>query len=585
MAIAFDAATESGTWTTTPDPFTFNHTGSSPTWALLFVVQNTAATDDIDGTPTYGGVSMVRVASIPAFNPGEEPGRVYAFFTDAPGNGTQTVSIPHTATANTKIATVITGTGTGPVVSNHMASTAVVAAVGSLSHRLVTGTAAQRYVAVFSGTNAPGNLTPLANQTAVSDHDFTNQSALIARETGTSTDFTIGYSTTGDDSASIAVAVEEGPADTVPTVYRYCFSTAATAHLCGLPVTEADGLLIASAGFSVNGGSIATPGGGWARFDNDTGSTTMLSGLFTLECDGSESGGSVDFVTNTATNATGGVHIWYVPPSLRDVTQAPENTTVGPTSSGTPDPGSLTPSWGSAANHWFVILARDAADGITSLGSDYDLRFQYDPFPGAERASAWRVNTATSEDPPASTVATTDEEFKAYTLAVEPEPSDDRTGTGSSTLDGVTSAGSGTFTPPAITGTGTSTLTGVTSAGVGVHTPPGITGTGTSTLAGVTSAGSGTITPPAITGTGSTTLDGVVSAGAGTLLEPITGTGTTTLDGVTSAGVGVFHSAVPVDHVECSVVTPLEAVCIVEQHLTVVCEVRVGLAATCRMVE
>jgi len=131
------------------------------------------------------------------------------------------------------------------------------------------------------------------------------------------------------------------------------------------------------------------------------------------------------------------------------------------------------------------------------------------------------------------------------------------TGTGASTLAGVTSAGSGTYTPPAITGTGASTLDGVTSTGsgqlgfiatgattldgvtsAGSGTFGSVTGTGTSTLDGVTSTGSGTFTAPDITGTGATTLAGVTSTGNGFL--GVNGTGTTTLDGATSAGSGDF---------------------------------------------
>lgn len=68
------------------------------------------------------------------------------------------------------------------------------------------------------------------------------------------------------------------------------------------------------------------------------------------------------------------------------------------------------------------------------------------------------------------------------------------------------------------------------------------TGTGASTLAGVTSAGSGTLINP-ITGTGALTLVGVTSAGVATVGNPITGTGSSTLVGVLSAASGVFTVA------------------------------------------
>lgn len=540
MAVAFDAATESGTWTTTPDPFTFTHTpAGTATWALLGICQAVAATDDIDGPVTFGGAAMSRVATDGVFL--TEIGRVYWYFLAGSWSSVQTVSIGHTATANTKIATLITGTGTGPGVSNLAATNADgFSSVATSDQRLVTTTAAQRYVIAYSSVDAPASLVPLAGMTAVSDHDFTNDICRVDRETTTSTDFTIGYSTTTVGIAQAAVAIEEGPATPVPTLYRYNWENQATAHVGTYPVLEADDLLIGI--FESNGGHTVTTPTDWAilaAFDGTGG--TMSSGVFYKEATGSEAD-TFDFLLNVSTNGQALLHLWHIPAAIRDITVPPEITAVGPTASGTPDPGSLTPSWGSAATIWFVDVTRDNSDGISSLGADYDLTFVYDPTLSAtiEQASAWRINTAASEDPPASTVGSTDEEFKAYTIGVKPAASGDVTGSGASTLDGVTSAGSGTFTPPAITGTGSSTLDGVTSAGAGTYTPAAITGAGASLLDGVTSTGSGTFAPPGITGTGASTLDGVASAGSGTFIGAITGTGASTLAGVTSIGAGFF---------------------------------------------
>jgi hypothetical protein len=145
--------------------------------------------------------------------------------------------------------------------------------------------------------------------------------------------------------------------------------------------------------------------------------------------------------------------------------------------------------------------------------------------------------------------------------------------TGSTTLDGVTSAGSGSVVNP-ISGTGASTLAGVTSAGVGVE---GFTATGASTLAGVSSAGAGVVANP-VSGTGSSTLagvtssgsgvlgiiasgssslDGVVSQGSGTVADPVTGTGSSTLDGVTSQGTGEALVPGHIENVVCDLLGPV----------------------------
>lgn len=422
MAVAFDAATESSTWTTTPDPFTFSsHSVASSAGGLLFIVQGVSVSDDIDGTVTWGATNMERIITMATPTTGEQA-RLYAYWAPSVSSGVSTISIPHTATSNTKIATAISVTGSSLHVVEKQASVAMNDAglASTRQHHIGTASSGMRFAAAFTGLGAP-LASPLSGMTAISDHDFGAFAANVARETSTSTDFTIGWTDSGDDTVQIALAVVEDASSTPsPTLYRYLHSASATSHTAAYPPTANGDLLLASAAFSNNGGSITTPTDeSWVRFDDDTGAATVISGLFYLQCDGTASG-SVDFVTSSATNSTGGVYIYHIPAALRDTATAPECTTTGPTSSGTPDPSSLTPSWGSAANHWFLVLARDASDGITSLSSDYALHFQYDAFTGAERASSWRVNAASSEDPGASTVTTTDEEFKVYLVAVRP---------------------------------------------------------------------------------------------------------------------------------------------------------------------
>lgn len=419
MAVGFDSATESGTWTTT-DPFTFSAAPSgTATGALLFILQAVAGSDDIDELPTIGGVAMERLISMGMTTAAEEPARVYAFFLAGSWNSSQTISIGHTATANTKIATLIYLTGTDLVCSNSMAAMSESASAEIRDMRLVTASAAMRFVASYTSAAAPSSLTPLSGMTAVSDHDFGSNAARIDRETSTSTDFTIGYSETGVTCAQVAVAIEEGPVDPIPILYVHQWNTQAVNHVFTYPETEADDLLLSMFVASNNGGTLTTPGG-WTRADAGTGHTTFLPGVFWLECDGTESG-TGNLVTSSGTNSQGQFHIWKIPAAVREIGQDPEFTIVGPTGSGTPDPGSLTPSWGSAATFWFVMLCRDAADAITSLGGNYDTRFVVDLGAGTALASAWRVNEASSEDPPSSSVATTDEEFLAVTVGVRPK--------------------------------------------------------------------------------------------------------------------------------------------------------------------
>jgi hypothetical protein len=97
------------------------------------------------------------------------------------------------------------------------------------------------------------------------------------------------------------------------------------------------------------------------------------------------------------------------------------------------------------------------------------------------------------------------------------------TGTGSSTLDDLTSSSSGSHIEPR-TGTGSSTLDDLTSAASGLH----FIGTGSSTLDDLTGSASGSHIEPR-TGTGSSTLDDLTSAASGIYILPVTGTGSATL--------------------------------------------------------
>ena len=429
----------------------------------------------------------------------------------------------------------------------------IITVAGLAQAPIVTAGAAMRFMGITTSANAPTDLTMLSGMTAVSDHDFTNDSARVDRETTTSTSFTIGYTAADAAGAWIAVAISETE-EQKPDLWRYNQNLSSVNHVHLLPTHEADDLFLLGFVGGNNGDTITTPTN-WTRFDADGGNTTILPGFFWLEADGTET--QVDIVTSAATNSTSTSLLWRIPAALRDITEDPEATIVGPTASGTPNPGTVTPSWGTATNYYFVILLRDANDGISSLGGNYTNEFRYNAQQGtatSEGATSFYETTSSSEDPPSSTVGSTDEEFKVATIAVLIEAT--ITGTGASTLDGVTSSGSGTYTPAAITGTGGSTLQGVTSAGAGTYTPGAITGTGTSTLAGVSSAGTGTFTPPAATGTGASTLDGVTSSGSGTTVDPITGTGTSTLQGVTSTGTGVLSVLGSIGNVTCELVGP-----------------------------
>jgi len=209
MAVAHDAATESSTWTTTPDPFTFAHTPTGTPRGVLVLIVHQQSSDEIDGVVSYGGLAMARIVTA-ADTAGEES-RSYAYFLgEGVPAGVQTVSIAHASTASaTKKAVCITVTAAGDteigasgVDQENQANPAVVLDT--------TTESSLRYCCIFSGLPEPTDLTMLSGMTAVHDLDRgTNVDRQDRQTSAASGSFTIGYTSASDDVAMVAVAIQE----------------------------------------------------------------------------------------------------------------------------------------------------------------------------------------------------------------------------------------------------------------------------------------------------------------------------------------------------------------------------------------
>lgn len=130
------------------------------------------------------------------------------------------------------------------------------------------------------------------------------------------------------------------------------FTTAATSHSANIGTTASGDLLIA---FVVTDGSninsaVTTPGG-WTSIGTRHESTPSVRGsVFTRVADGSESGGTVNFVTAAAEEAA----VSIVRIQAGTYNGAPEVTLAQASASMTPAAPSLTPSWGSANTLWIT---------------------------------------------------------------------------------------------------------------------------------------------------------------------------------------------------------------------------------------
>jgi len=133
-------------------------------------------------------------------------------------------------------------------------------------------------------------------------------------------------------------------------------NTAGTSHTCNLPASISAGdLLILSV--SADNTTISTPSG-WTQLCTDINGTGARLSVFYKVAGGSE-GGTVSVSTGASTRSS---HASY---RITGYSGTPEaQTTNG--SSTTPDPPSLTPSWGTFKTLWIVALASKTAIVFTS---------------------------------------------------------------------------------------------------------------------------------------------------------------------------------------------------------------------------
>lgn len=209
----------------------------------------------------------------------------------------------------------------------------------------------------------------------------------------------------------------------------------ATSHTVTLPtgLTSGDLIIVAfahdDAGAAVTA-SVTSPASGWStlvnnRVANDAGTTARVS-VFYRWADGSE-GASI---TVTTTGSEGSAYATYRI-SGADTGTNPEATTNAPSSSNSPDPPNLAPSWGSDDNLFIVAYGWDGNQSHSSYPANYgsnQLTNRWANNNGAGIAMATR-NLAAASDNPGTAGISGSEQWAAITIAVKP-------GAATSTLSG-----------------------------------------------------------------------------------------------------------------------------------------------------
>lgn len=191
-------------------------------------------------------------------------------------------------------------------------------------------------------------------------------------------------------------------------------------HPVNLPSSIASGnLLLAFCAF--NGAATVTDPSGWGVLISAVNSDTFRA--YARIADGSE-GSTVSVVL--AGNARASCATYRITGNRNGVTSS-EIAVSSAVNAGTatPDPPSLSPSWGSDANLWIALTyASDGSFTFTSYPTDYtlgQLNVQTGTGTGNAVSIAGRLLTAASEDPGVFTTVTA-RTRSTYTLAVRPAP-------------------------------------------------------------------------------------------------------------------------------------------------------------------
>ena len=227
MAVAFDASSNKGEFTAgSGSPVTWTHTpAGTPRGAIVLAQQIGTSSDFINGTVSYGGVAMTRVATNGfAQDTAAEAASVYAYFLGSGlPTGAQTVSIAHdTGIFGTKHAICITLTGAADL--EVVASGRVQEDAANPSIALDSGSrTAVKVFNLYSGQDAIASITNTAGMTRVLAEKYSADVVCRVygyRTTPGSGSETVLQTATSDDVAMVGLAIAEVVAATAPRPIR-----------------------------------------------------------------------------------------------------------------------------------------------------------------------------------------------------------------------------------------------------------------------------------------------------------------------------------------------------------------------------
>lgn len=200
----------------------------------------------------------------------------------------------------------------------------------------------------------------------------------------------------------------------------YSDNTALSSHPVNLPSGISSGNLLTMF-CAFNGSPTVTDPSGWTSLVNKINTDTFR--IYAKIATGSE--GSTETVGLSSGNRASCV-TYRITGNRNGVTSSEISVSSAvDASTATPDPPSLTPSWGSAQNYWIAVtFASDGSFTFSSYPTSYtdgQQNVQTGSGTGNAVSIAARLLTASSEDPGTFTTVTS-RTRSTYTLAVRPAP-------------------------------------------------------------------------------------------------------------------------------------------------------------------
>ncbi len=205
------------------------------------------------------------------------------------------------------------------------------------------------------------------------------------------------------------------------------FASDSTTHNVAMPGTTAAGdLLLMFFSYDSNSNPTVTDpdgAGGWTELASVNSATNGAHGSVWAKVATGSDGATVNFATSNSQSAAARVYRILAGEWHGDLTGVEVASGTGSTTA-SPDPPTLTPSWGKTDNLWFAYAAGGTHTGVSSYPTNYTSGAHASGNTGTNGASvatAYRANNTASEDPDAFTMASSQTSV-AFTVAVRPAP-------------------------------------------------------------------------------------------------------------------------------------------------------------------